>query len=150
MSVNKVILVGNLGADPELRRTPSGTAVCTMSVATNRRYTDKSQQVQEQVEWHRVTAWDKLAELCKSYLTKGRRVYVEGRIKHSSYNDKAGQKRYSTEIVSDTVVFLDGRGRAGDAGEGNRASEPGVDELDAGDREQMGPRKARGEDEIPF
>jgi len=145
MSVNKVILVGNLGADPELRYTSSGMAVCSMRIATSRRYTDKQQQLQEEVQWHRVTAWAKLAELCKSYLTKGRRVYVEGRIKNGSYEDKTGQKRYTTEVVSETVVFLDGGRRSAEAS-GSRACEAG-DEI-SGHETSSG--VAHVEDEVPF
>jgi single-strand DNA-binding protein len=147
MSVNKVILVGNLGADPELRYLPNGTAVCSMKVATNRRYTDKNRQVQEEVQWHRVTAWAKLAELCKSYLTKGRRVYVEGRIKNGSYEDKTtGQKRYTSEVVSEAVVFLDGGRRTAEA-PGSRACEPG--DLSSS-LEETPPGEAQVEDEVPF
>ena len=145
MSVNKVILVGHLGKDPELRYTASGTPVCSMSIATNRRYTDKHQKVQEEVEWHRVIAWSKLAELCKSYLTKGRRVYIEGRIKHGSY-EKAGQKHFTTDVVSDTVVFLDGGRRAGEA-EGSRACEPGELSRDP-ELAESGDEPQR--DEVPF
>jgi single-strand DNA-binding protein len=146
MSVNRVILVGNLGADPELRYLPNGTPVCSMRIATNRRYTDKQQQVQEEVQWHRVTAWAKLAELCKSYLTKGRRIYVEGRIRNGSYEDKTGQKRYTTEVVSETVVFLDG-GRRTEAS-GSRAGEPSADDLPCKSDEGSGAMHV--EDEVPF
>ncbi len=105
-SVNKVILVGHLGADPELRYTSSGQAVCKLSVATNRRWRDAEGNQQEQTDWHKVTAWGKQGEVCRDHLKKGRQVYVEGRLRNSSYNDKEGQRRFSTEVVSQSVVFL--------------------------------------------
>jgi single-strand DNA-binding protein len=109
-SVNKVILVGNLGADPELKYTPSNRPVCNLSVATNEVWKDKAGQKQERVEWHRVNVWGDQAEHCSKYLAKGRMVYVEGRIQTRSWDDKEGKKRYSTEVVADRVVFLGGQG----------------------------------------
>lgn len=108
--VNKVIVLGNLGRDPELRHTQGGTAVAKLSVATTRKWLNKStNETQEETEWHRVTAWGKTAELCQKYLVKGRQVYVEGRLRTSSYDAEDGTKRYSTEIVADSVVFVGGR-----------------------------------------
>jgi single-strand DNA-binding protein len=104
--VNKVILVGNLGADPELRYTQTGRALCKLSVATSRRFKDAEGNPQEQTDWHRVSAWGKQGELCKTYLRKGGKVYVEGRLHNDTYTDKQGQKRFSSEIVSEEVVFL--------------------------------------------
>jgi single-strand DNA-binding protein len=109
-SVNKVILVGNLGADPELKYTPSNRPVCNLSVATNEVWKDKAGQKQERVEWHRVNVWGDQAEHCSKYLAKGRMVYVEGRIQTRSWDDKEGKKRYTTEVVADRVVFLGGQG----------------------------------------
>jgi len=107
-SVNKVILIGRLGADPELAYTNSGQAVGRLSVATTDSWMDKaSGQWQERTEWHRVIAWGKLAEKAKEYLTKGRLVYVEGRLQTRSYEDKNGVKKYTTEIVARTIQFLD-------------------------------------------
>lgn len=107
-SVNKVILVGNLGADPELKYTPSNKPVCHLSVATNDVWKDKEGAKQERVEWHRVVVWAEQAEHCSQYLTKGRSVYVEGRLQTRSWDDKTdGKKRYSTEVMADRVVFLD-------------------------------------------
>jgi len=107
--VNKVIIVGNLGRDPELRHTQNGTAVCNLSVATTRAYTNRSTNERvEETEWHRVTAWGKQAEHCAKYLRKGRQVYVEGRLQTRSYDDKEGAKRYVTEVVADAVQFLGG------------------------------------------
>jgi single-strand DNA-binding protein len=114
-SVNKVILVGNLGADPELKYTPSGRAVCNLRIATTDVFKDKSGQRQERTEWHRVTVWGDQAENCSKYLSKGRSAYVEGRLQTRSY-DKDGQKHYATDVVADRVVFLGGGGGGGDGG----------------------------------
>jgi single-strand DNA-binding protein len=111
-SVNKVILVGNLGADPELRYTPSGQPVCELRLATDDSYTGKDGQKVERTEWHRIEVWGKNAENCKQYLAKGRQVYVEGRLRTQTWDDKDGNKRYTTKIVSDRVVFLRGDGEA--------------------------------------
>jgi len=104
-SVNKVILVGNLGADPELKYTPGGKAVCNLRVATTETWKDKAGAKQEKTEWHRVTVWDKQGESCGKYLKKGKSVYVEGRLQTRSY-EKEGQKHYATDVVADNVVFL--------------------------------------------
>ncbi len=116
--VNKVILIGNLGADPELRYTPNGQAVCDIRLATNESWTDKSGQRQERTEWHRVVFWGKPAEICKQYLTKGQKLYVEGRLQTRSWDDKDGNKRYSTEIVGNDFMFLGGAGGGGGGGAG--------------------------------
>lgn len=112
MSVNKVILVGRLGQNPEVRYTPSGSAVANFSVATNEAWTDKSGQKQERTEWHRVVVWGKLAELCNQYLQKGRQCYVEGRLQTRSWQDKDGQTKYSTEVQAQTIQFLGGQAGA--------------------------------------
>ncbi|AYF43532.1 MULTISPECIES: single-stranded DNA-binding protein [Halobacteriovorax] len=113
MSVNKVILVGRLGQDPELKYTPSGMAVCNFSLATGESWTDKNGQKQERTEWHRVVVWGKLAELCGQYLAKGRQAYLEGQLQTRSWEDKDGNKRYTTEINARTVQFLGGNASAG-------------------------------------
>ncbi len=110
MGVNKVILVGNLGANPEVRFTQGGTSVANLRIATTERWTDKNGQRQEATEWHRVVLWGKQAELAGQYLTKGRQVYVEGRIRTRQWQDKQGQTRYTTEIVGQNLQFLGGRG----------------------------------------
>ena len=110
MSVNKVILVGNLGQNPEMRYTQGGQPVANMRLATTERYTDKSGQKQEQTEWHTVVAFGRLAEICGQYLTKGRQIYIEGRIRTRQWQDQQGQKRYTTEIVAQTMQMLGGRG----------------------------------------
>ena len=117
--INKVILVGNLGRDPELRYTQGGTAVANLSVATTRRWRNKqTNEMVEETEWHRVSVWGQTAEHCNNYLSKGRQVYVEGRLRTRSYDDKDGNKRYSTEIVADVVQFLGGQGGGGGGFEG--------------------------------
>jgi single-strand DNA-binding protein len=124
-SVNKVILVGNLGADPELKYTPSSRPLCNLRIATTEVYKDKSGQRQEKTEWHRVTVWGDQAENCNKYLSKGRSVYIEGRLQTRSY-DKEGQKHYATDVVADRVVFLGGGGGAGaGGGEGRRGAQGG-------------------------
>lgn len=108
MSVNKVILLGRLGQDPELKYTPGGSPVCNFSLATTESWTDKSGQKQEKTEWHRVVVWGKLAELCNQYLAKGRQAFLEGRLQTRSWDDKDGNKRYTTEILASTVQFIGG------------------------------------------
>lgn len=109
-SVNKVILLGNLGADPELRHTSGGQSVCELSVATNEKWTDKSGQKQEKTEWHRVVVWGKVGENCAKYLKKGSQAYLEGKLQTRSWEDKDGNKRYTTEVNAFTVQFLGGGG----------------------------------------
>lgn len=121
MSVNKVILVGNLGKDPELRYTPSGAAVATFSLATSERFKGKDGQMQDKTEWHNIVAWRQLAEICGKYLHKGKQVYIEGRIQTRSYDDRDGNKRYITEIVADQMQML---GKAGEEGGGSYSREP--------------------------
>ena len=122
--VNKAIILGHLGRDPELRYLQSGQPVCKLNIATSRRYTNKQNESVEETEWHRVSVWGKQAEHCNNFLTKGRQVYVEGRLRTSSY-DKDGQKHYTTEIVADTVQFIGGRGEGGAEGGGGGAREGG-------------------------
>lgn len=109
-SVNKVILVGNLGSDPEIRQTNGGQPVANMRIATSESYTDKSGQRVESTEWHTVTAWGKTAELCGQYLAKGRQVYIEGKIKTREYTDRDGNDRKAFEVVAKEVTFLGGDG----------------------------------------
>ncbi len=105
--MNKVILCGNLGKDPELRFTPNGQATCRLSVATSEKWTDKDGQKQERTEWHNVVVWGKQAEACGQYLAKGRKVIVEGSIRSRQYDDKEGQKRYITEVIAQHVQFVE-------------------------------------------
>jgi single-strand DNA-binding protein len=116
-SVNKVILVGNLGADPEVRYLPSGDAVANIRLATTDRYKDKSSgEMKEMTEWHRVAFFGRLAEIVNEYLKKGSAVYIEGRLRTRKYQGQDGQDRYSTEIVADQMQMLGGRGGAGGGG----------------------------------
>lgn len=112
--VNKVIIVGRLGADPEVKAVGQGSTVTRLSIATSENWVDKEGHKQERTEWHRVVVWGKLAEICGKHLSKGRQVYVEGRLQTRSWEDQQGQKKYSTEIVANTVQFL---GAAGERGE---------------------------------
>jgi len=129
-SLNKVMLIGNLGKDPELRYTGAGAPVATFSLATNESWKDQDGNTQERTEWHNIVAWSKLAEICQQYLKKGRRVYVEGRIQTRSYDDKnTGAKKYITEIVANNMIMLDPR-EQGDAGapySAPDAATPGTD-----------------------
>src|SRR5262245_40554976 len=158
VSVNKVILLGNLGAKPELKYLPSGQAVCEMRLATNEVFTDKQNQKQERTEWHRVVVWGKTAENCAQYLDKGRQVYVEGRIQARSWDDKnSGEKKYMTEIVAQQVTFLGGggpggeggfqRGGGGGGGGGRGGGRP--DQGGGGGEPDFGP-PGGGDDDIPF
>lgn len=116
--VNKVILVGNLGRDPEVRSIPSGQSVASFSLATSRRWRDREGQRQEQTEWHNIVCWGKQAEIAGQYLTKGKQIYVEGRLQTRSWDDRnTGEKKYRTEIVCDNFQMLGSRG--GDSGGGN-------------------------------
>jgi single-strand DNA-binding protein len=113
-SLNKVMLIGNLGKDPELRFTASGVPVATFTVATNESWKDQDGNMQERTEWHNIVAWRKLAEICGEWLKKGKKVYIEGRIQTRSYDDKnTGAKKYVTEIVADSMIMLDGKGAGG-------------------------------------
>ena len=112
MAVNKVILIGNLGQNPEIRHTPAGQAICTLSIATNESWTDKNGQKQEKTEWHRVVVFGKLAELCGQYLQKGRQAYIEGKLQTRSWQDKDNQTKYTTEVVAQSIQFLGGNAGA--------------------------------------
>jgi single-strand DNA-binding protein len=123
-SLNKVMLIGNLGADPEVRSTNNGTRVATLSLATSRQWTTQAGEKQEKTEWHRCVVWNTrssgLADVVEKYLKKGDRVYVEGRIEYRTWQDREGQTRYTTEVNVRDLVMLSGRGDAGGGGEGGR------------------------------
>ncbi|MFH1207438.1 MAG: single-stranded DNA-binding protein [Patescibacteria group bacterium] len=112
MNLNKVMLIGNVTRDPEVRTTPNGQNVATIGVATNRRWTDQSGQKKEEVEFHNVVVWRKLADIVGQYVKKGSKIYIEGRIKTRSWDDQSGQKRYRTEIVAENVIMLDRAGQS--------------------------------------
>jgi single-strand DNA-binding protein len=139
--VNKVILIGNLGSDPQVRYTPQGTAVANFSVATTEKFTNKNGERESRTEWHRVVAWSKLAEICSQYLKKGKQVYIEGRIQTRQWDDKDGNKRSSTEIVATNMVML---GRAGDGG-GDSGAQAFPDDEQATQEAPAGQ-----EDDLPF
>jgi single-strand DNA-binding protein len=142
-TVNKVILVGNLGRDAELRFTPGGAAVATLSLATTEVWNDKGGQRQEKTEWHRVVLWGKQAETLNEYLVKGKQIYVEGRLQTREWNDKDGNKRYTTEIRGDRVVLLGGGG-----GGGQRREAPARPAADVGETPE--PVAPLNDDDIPF
>jgi single-strand DNA-binding protein len=156
--VNKVILVGNLGKDPEVRYTAGGQGVANLRIATSRSWTDKqSGQRKEETEWHDVEVWGKQAEQCGEYLAKGRQVYIEGRLKTDKWQDKqSGQERSKVKVVADTVRFLGGRGAggAGAPGGGGRGGGPGASEEPPGGFEENGGAPGGGggggPDDIPF
>jgi single-strand DNA-binding protein len=140
--INKAILVGRLGSDPEVRYTPSGVAVANFNIATSEEWKDKDTgEKKERTEWHRIVAWSKLGEICGEYLSKGRQVYIEGRIQTRSWEDRDGNKKYTTEIVATDVQFLGGR----DAGPGARAA-GGASVSDS----ESSPIQAPEDDDIPF
>lgn len=144
-SLNKVMLIGNLTRDPELKYTPSGAAVCTFGIATNRSYTASDGNKKEEVEFTKIVSWNKLAELCSQLLAKGRKVYVEGRLQTRSWETPDGQSRQTTEVVIDDMRILDSRKEAGL--EDNYHAPEAVDEV-AGDEEvevKAAPKKADGE-----
>ena len=150
--VNKVILVGNLGKDPEVRYTAGGQAVASLRIATSRSWTDKqSNQRKEETEWHDVEVWGKQAEQCGEYLAKGRQVYVEGRLKTDKWQDKqSGQDRYRVKVVADTVRFLSTGGQGGRGAGAGRAApdDSGAPHFDEGP--DAGGHGGPGNDDIPF
>ncbi len=115
-SLNKAMIIGRLGQDPEVRYTQSNTAVATLSIATSERFKDRNGELQERTEWHRVVAWGRTAEICQEYLKKGSLVYIEGPIQTREWEDKEGQKRYTTEIKALTLTMLDSRSGSGGGG----------------------------------
>jgi single-strand DNA-binding protein len=139
-SLNKVILIGNLGRDPEVKYLPSGQAVANFSVATNERWQGKDGKTEERTEWHRIVVFGKSAENCGEYLSKGRSVCIEGRLQTREWDDKSGQKRSTTEVVANRVIFL------GSKGEGAGKEPPAADEEIVYDK----PPKAGPGEDVPF
>jgi single-strand DNA-binding protein len=152
-SVNKVILIGNLGKDPEVKYTPQGTAVARIALATNERFKDKGGNWQDRTEWHNVVLWQRLAEIAGEYLKKGGKVYVEGRLQTRSWDDKqTNQKKYMTEVVANDLVLLSGRGEGGGGGEGHSGGSRGASnhfDQSAPEPEPAGASPITDED-IPF
>jgi len=146
MAVNKAILVGNLGKDPELRYTASGTAVATFSLATTEKFKNKGGEQQEKTEWHNIVAWGNLGEICGKYLAKGRQVYIEGRIQSRSYDDRDGNKRYITEIVASEMQMLGRPGEESSGGGSRQQASAPVSRASSGpDESHFNP-----DDDIPF
>ncbi len=150
-SVNKVILIGNLGKDPEVKYTPSGTPVAKLTLATNERFKDKAGEWQDRTEWHNVVAWQRLAEIAGEYLKKGSKVYIEGRLQTRSWEDKqTNQKKYMTEVVAADLVLLGGRGEGGgDFAGGSRAGSGNNFDQRTPEPEPAGASPISDED-IPF
>jgi single-strand DNA-binding protein len=153
-SVNKVILIGNLGKDPEVKYTPQGTPVAKITLATNERFKDKSGNWQDRTEWHNVVLWQRLAEIAGEYLKKGNKVYIEGRLQTHSWDDKqTNQKKYMTEVIANELVLLGGRGEAGGGGEAQGGSARGAanhfDQSAPPEPEHAGASPITDED-IPF
>ncbi len=138
--VNKVILVGNLGRDPEVRYIKDGTAVANLRLATSETWNDQNGQKQERTEWHRVVAWGKLAEIAKEYMSKGRQIYVEGKLQTRSWDDRDGNKRYTTEVKADQIIML---GTRGDSAGGRDTPAPPPEP------EAAAPFEAK-DDDVPF
>jgi single-strand DNA-binding protein len=151
-SVNKVILVGHLGKDPEVKYTPSGTPVAKFTLATNERFKDKDGTWQDRTEWHNIVAWQRTAEVVGEYCKKGSQVYVEGRLRTDSWDDKeTGQKKYRTEIVVNDLVLLGGRGGGADSGEGRSRGTAAGNNLDQRTPEpDMAHATQITDDDIPF
>lgn len=151
--VNKVILIGNLGQDPELRYTSSGTAVCNMRLATNESYKNRDGELVEKVEWHSVVAWARLAEICDQYLEKGSQVYFEGSLQTRSWDDQDGNTRYSTEVKVREMMMLSGRNQAGAPAGGAPSSggkRPQQSTQGGGGNSQSSQETFEPDDELPF
>ena len=151
-SVNKVILVGNLGKDPEVKYTPSGVPVAKFSLATNERFKDKGGEWQDRTEWHSIVAWQRLAEIVGEYVKKGSKVYIEGRLQTSSWEDKqSGEKKYRTEIIAHDLVLLGGRGEGDGEGRSRSAvaSAPAMDQR-APHTEEFAQETNITDEDIPF
>jgi single-strand DNA-binding protein len=144
--INKVILVGNLGNDPEMKYTTGGQAVARFNIATSESWTDKSGQKQERTEWHKIVVWGKLAEICGKHLSKGRQAYIEGKLQTRQWEDQQGQKRYTTEVVAATVQFLGAPG----AYSGPRNQESSQDQQQTPAAEFGAEPQFDADEEIPF
>jgi len=149
-SVNKVILVGNLGRDAELRYTPGGAAVATLNMATTEVWNDKGGQRQEKTEWHRIVLWGKTAESLSEYLTKGKQIYVEGRLQTRQWDDKDGNKRYTTEIRGDRIVLLGGGSGGAGGGRGPAMGRGAGDDMGGHGPGPDPSSEPLTDDDIPF
>ena len=149
-SVNKVILVGNLGRDAELRYTPGGAAVATLNLATTEVFKDREGQKKEDTQWHRVILWGKTAETLQDYLTKGKQIYVEGKLQTRKWKDKDGNDKYTTEVRGDRVVLLSGGGRGDGAGRGEGSGRSTPAAADDFGHTEPGGSVELTDDDIPF
>lgn len=147
-TVNKVILIGRLGADPELRYTPKGDAVANFRIATNRVWKDQEGNQQEKTEWHRIVAWRKLAERCGEYLKKGSHVYIEGRLETRSWEDKNGNKRYVTEVIANQMQMLEAKGEVRASEQAPPPEREVSEEKEGVQGEEI--KESESENEIPF
>jgi single-strand DNA-binding protein len=149
--INKVILVGRLGKDPEIRSTPGGTSVAKFTVATDEKFTDRAGEKQERTEWHNIVAWGKLGEICGQYLRKGKLVYIEGSIRTESWDDKeSGQKKYRTEIVAQTMKMLDRRGDEGSGSGGGYSGGYNQSQSRGTGKSAPAPDMIEDDEEVPF
>jgi single-strand DNA-binding protein len=152
-SLNKVMLIGRLGQDPEVRYTQSNTAVATLNLATNERYRDSNGEYQDRTEWHRVVAWGRTAEVCQQYLTKGSLIYIEGPLQTREWEDNQGQKRYTTEVKALQMTMLDSRGGNG-GGMGSAPSTPASNAASSAPSSESGVNKTVNlddiDDDLPF
>ena len=149
-SINKAILVGNVGKDPEVKFLPSGSAVANFTLATSERFKDKSGEFQERTEWHNLVAYQRLAEIIRDYVKKGSKLYIEGRIQTRSWDDQqSGQKKYRTEIVVNDLVLLSGRGE-GDSGGYSRSASSSYDQRQPAQADDLVQSTEITDDDIPF
>ncbi|MFC1608409.1 single-stranded DNA-binding protein [Candidatus Latescibacterota bacterium] len=147
--LNKVILIGNLGADPEIKYAASGTAIANLRLATSENRKNREGEWEDITEWHRITMFGKQAETCKDYLRKGSKIYIEGRIQTRSWDDKNGQKQYMTEIVGNTMIMLDSRGQDSSQ-QGSNYQKPQQDGGGSGKAPPPPPDFPQGDDDLPF
>jgi len=150
-SLNKVQLIGNLGADPEMRSTSTGIRLAKLRIATSRRWNDRQGQQQEKTQWHNVTCWDKLAEVCERYLKRGSQVYVEGSIEYSQIDGKDGQVKYFTDIRARELIMLGGRDGGGEQSwSRSSSSSSSSNAAPSGDLSEFSNESLAGEDDLPF
>lgn len=149
-SLNRVQLIGNLTRDPELRYTPTGAAVCTFSLATNRSWTSDNGEKHEESDFHRIVAWNKLAELCNQFLTKGRKVYVEGRLSTRNWTAQDGSQKSTTEVVIDDMILLDNKGAQKETEEAQGSEEKKSSKEEKAEKGEEAPTDEVMPDDIPF
>jgi single-strand DNA-binding protein len=149
-SVNKAILVGNVGKDPEVKFLPSGSPVANFTLATSERFKDKAGEFQERTEWHNIVAYQRTAEIIRDYVKKGSKLYIEGRIQTRSWDDQSGKKQYRTEIVVNDLVLLSGRGEGGESGGYSRGASSSYDQRQPAQADDLVQSTEITDDDIPF